>query len=138
MDTSKFVEAVRNKDTSELVGPDKKLADDLLATLSNTSTEFHGDVLHLLGSLSEGNDLAELVTIVNSLEPQQRAQLIAMVTTGDATEEFMRSLDTNPQLQRAVDIAFAGHIGQLHDLGSALNSAQEFINEKKNDEDTNS
>ena len=51
----------------------------------------------------------------------------------------MQSLDANPQLQRAVDIAFAGHIDQLHDLGQALDNAKEFIDHKKEEgEDANS
>jgi len=139
MNTSQFLEAVRNQDTKELAAAEKKLADDLLTTLSQTSAEFHGDMLHLLGSVTEGNDLEELVSIIHSLEPKQRIQLIALITTGDATDEFMKSLDTNPRLQKAVDIAFAAHIGDLHDLGRSLNDAQECMErEKDEDADTNS
>ena len=96
-------------------------------------------MFHLLDSIADENDLTDLVSVVNSLKPQQRTQLIAMITTGDATEEFMRSLDTNPESQRVVDIAFAGHIGQLHNLGQSLNDAKEFIDRQKDkDADTNS
>lgn len=127
MDTSKFVEAVRNQDTKWLTGAERKLADDLLAALGQTSTDFHADMFHLLSGVTEENDLVELVGTINGLLPQERTQLIAMITTGDATAEFMKSLDANPQLQHAIDIAFAGHIGQLHDLGQSLNSAERFI-----------
>lgn len=138
MDTLKFLDAVKNQDMKELSGSERKLADDLLVALSQTSTDFHANVFHLLDGITEENDLAELVGTINSLPRQERTQLIAMITTGEATEEFMRSLDTNPQLQRAVDIAFSGHIDQLHDLGEALDNARAFIDEKKKDKDKNS
>src|SRR3989338_3564698 len=124
---SKIVDAVRNNDASELVGDEKLLANNLRQTLSQTSSEFHEDMLLLFENIKEDDAFVDLVTIVNSLSPQERIQLIALITTGDATDKFMKSLDTNLQLQRAVDIAFAGHIGQLHDLGQALNDAKDFI-----------
>ena len=138
MDTSKFLEAVRNRDTKKLMGAERKLADSLLVSLNQTSEDFHADMIHLLEGVTDESDFTDLVTVFNTLQPKQRIQLIAMITTGDATEEFSQILDTNPQLQRAVDIAFAGHIGQLHDLGSSLKNAQEFIDRQKDgDVDTN-
>lgn len=135
MDTAKFVEAVRNQDTRGLVGAERKLADDLLVALGQTSAEFHDDMFRLLDSVTEENDLTTLFGTINGLPPQERTQLIAMITTGDATAGFMKNLDTNPQLQQAVDIAFAAHVDQFDDLGEALKNAQECIDEEKKDED---
>lgn len=132
MDTITFVEALRTKDTNGLGTADKKLADDLLKTLNLVSADFHEEILGLLGSLSAGKDLEEFVSILNSLDPKQRTQLIALVTTGSATEEFMHNLNTNSQLRSSVDIAFAGHLGQLPDFEQALHDAEYFL--KKSDE----
>jgi len=135
MDTQKFFEAIRNQDTNDLPNEDKKIADAFVATLRQISTEFHSDIIHLLENVRSGNDIAELAGILHSLEARQLTQVIAFVTTGEATEEFMKSLDINPSLQRAVDIAFAGHVSQIQNVEQALEQAKEYIENDTHDGD---
>ncbi len=79
-----------------------------------------------------GNDMEEMIRIINALPPRERTQLLAFVTTGDATQSFGENLNTNPQLQRAVDIAFAAHIAQLPDLEQAIENAKVHLKEGGN------
>lgn len=127
MGRADILEAVSRQDTSELFNRDKELADGLLTALRQISSEFHQDILCLLNSVLDENDFSEVLAVITSLPPQLRIQLIAFVTTGDATADFMNRLDNDIKLQHVVDIAFAAHVGQLPDLESALDNAQEFL-----------
>lgn len=140
MDRVKFLDAIAGQDTNDLSGADRQLADNLLIALSEISIEFHREILDLLDSVSVENEFVDLVATITSLPAKQRTQLIAFITTGDATEEFINSLDHNPRLQHAVDIAFTAHVGQIHDLDEALDNAEEFLreHEKESNEDADS
>jgi hypothetical protein len=138
MNTNRFIDAIQAQNTDTLPADERGLADTFLATIRQVSTEFHSDLLDLLQEVEEG-DLSELISIINTVAPENRTRLIAFICNGeDSGGEFLPMLDKDKQLQRAVDIAFTAHVDALHDLGQAMKNADEFLKQQRErGEDTN-
>ncbi len=134
MPISKFVEAVRNKDTSELCASDRRLADSLLQTLDQISIEFHSEIFDLLERILNVNDFSHLLTTLIGLRREYLVPFIAYATGNTEATFLDEELNRNKDLQRAFEIAAEAYWSPLRDDINNLREQRESHEE----EDTNS
>jgi hypothetical protein len=64
----------------------------------------------------------KLESLVQLVKPEWREAFMRFIETGEADEDFLRHLDTDPDTQRAVDSAFTAHANALEGLAKVLSA----------------
>lgn len=105
-----------------------KLRESLQELLAPVSVEFYGDLFELLEAFTP-TDLERFTGLWRRLPVPLRSAFVAFIVTGesDPDGEFLKYLDDNEFCQQAVDLAFAAHLKGIHDVGRALEKADEAI-----------
>ncbi len=134
MDITKFVEAVRYRETSELFEADRQLADNLLQTLDQVSIEFHSEVFDLLGRILDEHDFSHLLMTLLSLQRRHLVPFLAYATGNAVPTIFDEELNRDDGLQRALEIAMEAYWSPLRDDINDLLKQEE----SQEDENTNS